>query len=514
MYGFADFIRSCGTYTQFAEYAPVVRERRLVDPFTACLLTLMLDNKNTERLFSSDNVLFQSLLGVLRITSNPYVGTLIEQQVRSCTREQAFALYYSLIMVDYPRQEMTELMRGSDVTFPRVFLFLEDESLADQFPTSWLTRNEAVIAPVPLSHNDRYFSVFRQSLQTSNSYYYKSKESVVDIISPFVRVVTAEEMTPEEFMLFVEKTVSDDVCGIIASDASFPLRGWYYSLNAPCADITLAAEAEGSTIVALNDPRITFAEYQRYAPEASAETVGEGDSVLVFASNWKVVVEARGVAVDEEKLRRFFSGRVLPTEKSSYGFFVFECLVEEGKVSGLRPGLFVDTAWARYCLPDVLPAVRIFPLAYSPSNKPLEQFFALTADERVMNYIGEGGAWTTEKTFALITQAQQDTITDSGNYFHWILVDNEDNLLCYIGLSYRARAEFHEVRIISRVPRRGYARRAVVFASNHFRANFRRNVLKARVNARNEASVRLFDSLYPSWEREKNASGVIHYKLK
>lgn len=512
MYSFLDFVRSCKSYQEFEEFGPLVRERLLLDPFSSCLLTLALADEGTEQLLEDEGILFKATLDAMILKSCPYL-TFDEKQLRNCTREQCLALYYSMKMTDYPHREMRVLLAGSEIVMPRIFLFVDDVSSVEAIPGSWLEKQGVVVSLPPTSTMDNYYPLFYQSQQTASVYYYKTGESLLDGVSPFVRVLNVSDTTPEQLVQFIEKTASDEVCGITESPASSILKefpGWYYQNWRPsCFDLSLVEESRGSSIVALNDPGLSFDDYRRYDPEGSSDNE-RGDTVFVFASSWKVEVLGD---FDDAKLRRFFAGRVLPTSNSSYGFCVFECLVDKGKITALRSALEANPRWLRSCLLDVLPEVRIFPLAYCPSNKAYEQFFELTANERVMRYIGLGGAWSRKKAQDEIIQAQEDTIADDGAYYHWILLDSEDNLLCYVALIKREKAGFHDIRIISRVPRRGYARRAVIFASNYFRASFARNPVKARVNTRNEASVRLFDSLYPTWRREKSVSGVIHYIL-
>lgn len=530
MYSFSDFIRSCTSYAQFQEWAPIVRQRLLVDPLASCLLALMLSNENTESLLEDDQVLFEESSRVIRVSTNPYVN-FGPEVIRSCTREQSLALYFSLQMIDYPVTQMTALMQGSAVVFPRVFVFVDE--MPDQrsasvaldtdvdempalaaFPAAWREQTGAVFSLIPNTYKDKYYSIFRTANQIANVYYYKSTSEVIDVMSSFVRVVSAEEFTPNEFMRFVEKTISTDVRGIVTAQAgklieAFP--GWYHMETTTGADLSLLDVENSSAVVALNTPEIDIDQYLRY----DADAAFHGTTALVFASNWKVRVQGDINTEEKRKLKRFFAGRVLPKANSSYGFFVYECVINNGRMTDIRDGLTIDPTWVRANLLDIIPEVKFVSLAYSPSNKAYEQFIELTSDKRVMSYIAQGEVWPREKTIELITQAQQDTVLDLRDYYHWFLLDEENNLLCYIALSWRVKLDTYEVRIISRVPLKGYARRAVIFASNFFRAVVgARRALSARVNARNEASVRLFDSLYPSWERKRNAFGVIHYKLR
>ena len=393
---------------------------------------------------------------------------------------------------------------------------MEDDSLLESFSIEWVETNRVVFGEIPNTYEDKYYSIFRKSLVNSDVYYYKSSNKEIGIISSFVRVVQADKLDVTQFMDLVVRMYSPEVKGVISGDDELDFHGW--QIAGGCSDLQLTDSNAHSAIVAANYNRLTK---DHYDEKEVSDVQGERNTIVsVFASSWKVKILTSESGIDKGELKRFFAGKIIPRPNSAYGFWVYECLFtminSSWKLLSISKEIHGNADWIKNCLSDVLPEIRVVRVEYGPSNKTYEQFIELTARPDVMNYVADGKPWTRNKSTEIIVQAQQDSISDTRNYHHWFLVDSQDNLLCYIAVLYkRSQTSLEsEVRIISRVPRKGYARRAVIFVSNFFQATAGdQHSLKARVNRRNEASVRLFDSLYPSWKRTDLLFGVIHYKL-
>lgn len=497
-------------------------DEMLFDSFSSCLVTIALQTEEAGSIFESNEDLFDSIKSIIEFKSNPFLQ-FSEEEIKTCTREQTIALYFSRDIMDYPVEQMQKLLKGSDVQIPRTFIFFEDESI--ELPAEWLRLNRIIIGKVPTTHQDEYYPIFREPQRKADVYYYKSPETKTGKISPFVRIVESTRFNIEQFMDLVLKMYSPKVYGTLylgdnwkEADVEFP--GWVSTDG--CSDLQLSTSTSQSAIVAMNYTHLTTEEYEKYERGSTSEIKGKSDAfVKVFASNWKVEILSTTKDFDEEKLKRFFNGKVLPKTNSAYGFWVYDCVFTlingVWKLHSISKRAEGEVEWVKKCLLDVLPEIRIVRVEYGPSNKTYRQFIELTARSEVMNYVANGKAWSRKKSGGVITQAQLDSISNEENrYHHWFLVDREDNLLCYAAILINKKKYLeNEVRIISRVPRKGYARRAVIFISNFFQAtaNNQRSLI-ARVNSRNEASARLFDSLYPSWKRTSLLFGVIHYNLE
>lgn len=171
-------------------------------------------------------------------------------------------------------------------------------------------------------------------------------------------------------------------------------------------------------------------------------------------------------------------------------------------------------------LPTVAPVdSRLVAMEFIKEPKTIAQFEELVANQEKMQYIGTGEAWTKEDIALRFQEYYADAFRRDSDrdYFDWVLIDKEDNVLAYVSIrkyKYLGK-ESKQIRVVSRVDGQGHGRRAVFLAHNsYFLRNGARDDARemyAVVGEKNKASLHMFDSFFPTWRRIANKHGNAIY---
>lgn len=260
--------------------------------------------------------------------------------------------------------------------------------------------------------------------------------------------------------------------------------------------------------------------------------------VLTWSENWlPMLVHTQALPKSLQEplaaLLRFFRGVPLANITTRYGYLIYSLdfvQVEEQwqlwEVSAetfplphfaQTPALLTQIeddyfSWlTRTCLLPVLApqAVRLLPIEFVNNKATLAQFQALVTNEEKMQYIGTGEPWKEEDIDQRFFEYYSDAfkMDDMRDYFDWLLVDEQEQLLAYVSVrSYKYKGErTRQIRVVAAVEGHGYGKRALILAHNDYflrkGGGNQAREMYAVVNEKNKASMRLFDSLFPTWRR-------------
>lgn len=215
---------------------------------------------------------------------------------------------------------------------------------------------------------------------------------------------------------------------------------------------------------------------------------------------------------------RFYRGIAVANTMTAYGYLVYaiDLIEQEDRFKLVNVSLtdspltndYYEWITANCILPICAPDIcRLVEVEFLSSLRVKQQFQEMVSDPEKMRYIGKGSLWDEKKVEELFVQSYLDTLKAERirDYFNWFLIDNNENLLAYVSIRAYA-SKYMQIRVISRIEGHGYGKRAVYLAHNQYYLRTDRKEMYAVVDSVNKASLRLFDSMFPIWQRKESKS--------
>lgn len=395
--------------------------------------------------------------------------------------EDVIQPYYSFtdvgLLTDYFKQER---MKGSGV-------FLSRQSIQSNKFRGWLV-NEAT------SYCD--FEEYEKGRRKNNC-------TLTNSLRKFKKATYFEEFEQMFWNVFPEETTTFVSYSYL--DECFPTEDEPYSVG---NKIIRSAKELSDANVFKGDIVRKYVEYTRM--KAVYVVFCSFKAPLVFGKvDEAVQVVERAIQV----LEQF----PLPPKGCKFGYSVLKVVLvleDVWKIYGTvitndYPPNVISYIENEIIIPTIKTDTSIVPihLLTTEQEKQLSDVFKTPS---LMRNIGKGDPWTDSQIDKFFTEQRVSAYERDihRKYFDWCLIDGEGNVLTYVSIR-PFEGDEHQMRIISRVPRKGYARRSIYLAENLFTKINRDSYLRAVVNPQNVASVRLFESLGWKEERKKKIGGKL-----